>query len=198
MKTIYAGELPAKFAGVSHLPGMTAVRCVLLLSLSFVIGLVVATGCNAPTAKNEPETVADVKVEIGSAQEFQAMLDASKGKVILVDFWSTSCGPCVENFPHTVELSNKYRDQGLATIAVSMDDPDNMDAVKGFLGSQKDMNIHNLLSRDGMSQKSAVAFDFGGALPHYRLYDRAGKLVESWDGLPEDLEAKIQELLAAQ
>ena len=44
------------------------------------------------------------------------------GKVILLDFWATWCEPCREEIPHFVELQNKYGDQGLQIIGVSMDD----------------------------------------------------------------------------
>ena len=49
-------------------------------------------------------------------------LSAYRGKVLLLDFWATWCDPCREEIPHFVELQNKYRDQGLQIIGISMDD----------------------------------------------------------------------------
>jgi len=49
-------------------------------------------------------------------------LSTYRGQVVLLDFWATWCDPCREEIPHLVELQNKYRDQGLQIVGVSMDD----------------------------------------------------------------------------
>jgi peroxiredoxin len=49
-------------------------------------------------------------------------LSAYRGKIVLLDFWATWCTPCQEETPHLVELQNKYGDQGLQIIGISMDD----------------------------------------------------------------------------
>jgi cytochrome c biogenesis protein CcmG/thiol:disulfide interchange protein DsbE len=57
-------------------------------------------------------------------------LSSYRGKVILLDFWATWCDPCREEIPHFVELQNKYANQGLQIIGVSMDD--SIDPVRPF------------------------------------------------------------------
>ncbi len=50
-------------------------------------------------------------------------LASYQGKVILLNFWATWCGPCKIEIPGFVELQDKYRDQGLVVLGVSIDDP---------------------------------------------------------------------------
>jgi thiol-disulfide isomerase/thioredoxin len=54
------------------------------------------------------------------------------GKVVLIDFWATWCGPCKSSIPWINELSEKYREDGLAVIGISMDE-DGWAAVKPFM-----------------------------------------------------------------
>lgn len=57
-------------------------------------------------------------------------LSSYRGKVVLLDFWATWCDPCREEIPHFVELQQKYGNQGLQIIGVSMDD--SADPVRPF------------------------------------------------------------------
>jgi len=49
-------------------------------------------------------------------------LDELKGKVVLIDFWATWCGPCREALPHMREIAKKFQGQPLAILSVSLDD----------------------------------------------------------------------------
>jgi thiol-disulfide isomerase/thioredoxin len=181
---------------------MVSVRANVLLLGMIAIGIALGVGCtteNQPVAAdaNAPVENAPVEVTVGDEKAFADTLAKHQGKVVIVDFWATWCHSCVEHFPQTVELQDKFAEQGLAAVAVSFDELENGPNVKFFLEKHDAGRIDNLQSSyDGVGTQVTTAFDFEGILPHYRLYDRTGKLRYRWDEPPADLEEKIQELLA--
>jgi thiol-disulfide isomerase/thioredoxin len=109
-------------------------------------------------------------------------VDRNQGKVVLIDFWATWCPPCVQLFPHTVELHKRWAQRGLVVATVSLDDPSDDSAVRRFLAG-KGADFPNFISRFGASGRSAEAFDIpGGAIPFLRIYDRNGKPLISLGG----------------
>jgi thiol-disulfide isomerase/thioredoxin len=50
-------------------------------------------------------------------------LQSFKGKVVVIDFWATWCGPCKVEIPHFIEFQEKYGPQGLQIVGISVDDP---------------------------------------------------------------------------
>jgi thiol-disulfide isomerase/thioredoxin len=155
-------------------------------------------GCSsAPSPPPAPAT--KINLVRADAKALSDLVASHKGKVVLVDYWATWCLPCVENFHHTVDLSKKYGEKGLAAISVSFDLLEDEAKVRDFLAKQGASFENMISSHDNVGQKSAADFDIG-PLPEYRLYDREGKLIKKWEsGVDQaELDAKIQELLAAK
>lgn len=60
-------------------------------------------------------------ISLNSPDGKKYTLSSLKGKVVLLDFWASWCGPCRRNNPHVVEMYNKYKDQGFTVYSVSLD-----------------------------------------------------------------------------
>ena len=92
-----------------------------------------------------------------------------KGKVVILDFWASWCGPCAESFPVMDELQQKYRDQGLVILAVSVDEK--AGKMEGFL---KRNPVSFAVVRDG--DHKLVANVTPQTMPTSFIIDRQGKV----------------------
>jgi thiol-disulfide isomerase/thioredoxin len=136
----------------------------------------------------------NVTVTIADRAAFDEVVAKHKGKVVLVDYWATWCAACMQEFPHTVELSKKSDPTQLAVVSVSMDEPEDEQLVLKFLQSQV-AAFDNLISTYGVGQKGFEAFEItDGAIPHYKVYDHTGALRHSTNS-NEDIEQVIEQLL---
>ena len=77
--------------------------------------------------------VGDTFPDLGSFALEGKMPETTKGKVVLVDFWASWCGPCKESFPVMDELQKQYGQKGLVILAVNLDDDEA--AMQDFLKS---------------------------------------------------------------
>src|SRR5580658_7226285 len=100
-----------------------------------------------------------------------------KGKVVLLDFWATWCGPCKVEIPWFMEFEQQFKDRGFAVLGVSMDE-DGWDAVKPYIEDLK-INYRILLGNEQVSDT------YGGvdSLPTTLLIDRQGKIASVHIGL---------------
>lgn len=115
-----------------------------------------------------------------------------KGKVVLLNFWATWCGPCKIEIPWFIDFEQKFKDRGFAVLGVSTDE-DGWVAVKPYIAVRK-MNYRVLLGDESVSQL------YGGldALPTTFMVDREGKIASVHVGLigKNDYQDEIEHLLA--
>jgi thiol-disulfide isomerase/thioredoxin len=116
-----------------------------------------------------------------------------RGKVVLLDFWATWCGPCRIEIPEFVELQKRYRDQGFSIIGISLDD--SIDPVREFYQQFK-MNYPVALGDPKLAEL------YGGilGLPTSLLIGRDGRIYAKHVGATDVpiFEIEIKELLMAQ
>ncbi len=100
-----------------------------------------------------------------------------RGKVVLVNFWATWCGPCRIEIPWFVEFEKSYSDRGFTVIGVSMDE-EGWEAVKPFIAQQR-VNYPVVIGTDALTQ----AYGDISSLPTTFLIDREGEIAARHVGL---------------
>lgn len=99
---------------------------------------------------------------------------AMQGKVVLIDFWATWCGPCVGELPYLKTAYERYRGQGFEILGISLDGPDRH-AFRQWLETN---GVTWPQVHEGQQFDSPTAVDFGvSAIPRNILLDREGKVI---------------------
>ena len=145
-------------------------------------------GLSAPVPTRVPE------VTLTTIQGEQLTAADLRGKVVLVNFWATSCATCVKEMPKLVETYRKHRDRGFETIAVAMSyDPPNY--VLHYAAKNA------LPFKVALDPVGAAARAFGDVslTPTTFVIDRRGTIVKRYVGEPDfaELDRLIEAKLAA-
>jgi thiol-disulfide isomerase/thioredoxin len=100
-------------------------------------------------------------------------LNDLKGKIVYIDFWSTSCVPCRLEMPDSKKLIEKYKDKEIVFLYINIED--NKESWIKYLEKNKE-GTHLYADRE-LSKKLMHDYAFDG-IPHFVLIDRAGKLID--------------------
>jgi thiol-disulfide isomerase/thioredoxin len=164
--------------------------CLFISGLPFFLPLPASPQDQQPTIRfvRNPDPAPDFK--LASLDGKPLTLADSHGKVVLLNFWATWCGPCRAEIPDLVALQNKYKDR-LQILGLVVDD-DDPKAIKNFV-SEFGINYPVAIAGDD------VRFQYGGiaALPTSFVLDAEGRIVQKHEGLRDPLlyETEIRSLL---
>ncbi|WP_051434385.1 TlpA disulfide reductase family protein [Desulfonatronum lacustre] len=150
----------------------------MLLPALLLLALVASTPFRACWA-NEVERTDDLPVM--DVQGFFDFLREQRGKVVVVDFWATWCGPCRKKLPALMACRDSFSEEEVAMLGISLDF--NPATLRSFLKVNQ-LNYPIFLAEDGLGAELGV-----GAIPLLHVYDAAGALVIVEEGLtsPETL-----------
>jgi thiol-disulfide isomerase/thioredoxin len=130
------------------------------------------------------------EIELRGKADSIIKLSSHNGKVVLIDFWASWCGPCRAANPYVQKLYRKYKDSGFEVFGVSLDvnKPLWLKAIR-----QDRLTYTQVIDSDGWMSKVAEKY-YVDALPTNFLLDRTGKIVAiNLEG--KELFDKVKELV---
>ncbi len=113
------------------------------------------------------------EIELPNTTDSLVKLSSLQGKVVLIDFWASWCGPCRASNPYVQKLYSKYKDKGFEVFAVSLDTK-KRDWVKAI--RQDKLKYTQVVDYTGWRSKVAERY-YVDQLPTNFLIDRSGKIV---------------------
>lgn len=112
------------------------------------------------------------------AAGYQKLIEANKGKPVLVAFWATWCEPCRDEFPMLNELAKQYEPQGLKVIGVNLDQDGDIILMRRFIARYKPA-FPNYRKQNGGEDEfvRAVLPGWNGSIPASFFYSKDGKQI---------------------
>ena len=132
-----------------------------------------------------------VTLETVDAAGLQALRKNPTGKLLLINFWATWCGPCVTEFPELITINRMYRQRAFEMVTVAAHTPDEKAEALAFLKKQQSAG-RNLMfgATDKYALMDAFDPDWTGALPYTLLISPDGYVIYKEQGSIDSLELK--------
>jgi thiol-disulfide isomerase/thioredoxin len=133
----------------------------------FTALLILAIGTGTATF-GAPLPDLSLKDRAGTVQN----LSAYRGKIVVLNFWATWCGPCREELPRLDELAREYAAKNVVFVAASIDEADTQPKIASFLGKK---NVTSLPIWMGASPAMLKQFQLGEVVPATIILDQNGE-----------------------
>lgn len=158
-------------------------RTPIIVGLVLIVVLI-AVGCAMIAGGGRSGKSIAISPTPGVTEDVQQSLEAFRGKVVILDFWATWCGPCRMEIPGFIALQNKYRDQGLEIVGVSIDpiaprgNPGGAPAVAPFMQSAG-INYTIWMVNNAAALRG---YDVSRGIPTTYVLNRGGQIVKTYIG----------------
>jgi len=162
---------------------------------------------DAPEA-NDPDTKIDApslkvgdpapRLQCGKFVHGDPVRSFEQGKIYVVEFWATWCGPCTESIPHVSQLQTKYKDKAVVVIGQNCGEEEE-EVAKFVKGMGDKMNYRVALDHVSQDEEGAMSQAWlqaagEGGIPTAFVVDRQGKI--AWIGHPMGLDAVLEGVVA--
>lgn len=148
-----------------------------LTTIIFVL-LLLFTTCGGAKGPKEEGSISAADFSLPSLDGETVTLSELKGKVVLVDFWTTWCPPCKNSIPHLIYLYEKYKDQGFIVLGIGLEDKE---PLEKFTAEYK-ITYPILLGTRDVAQTYGVQ-----AIPKSIFIDRKGAIRKVQTGFAPEL-----------
>jgi thiol-disulfide isomerase/thioredoxin len=113
-------------------------------------------------------------IKLTDADDAPHSLDEFRGRVLVVNFWATWCGPCLAEMPDLQKVQDEYGARGVDVVGIAIDRPD---AVREFRRANA-IRYPLLIGGAGGAALARQLGDGEGALPYTAIFDKSGAIVE--------------------
>jgi thiol-disulfide isomerase/thioredoxin len=165
----------------------------LFFRYGYIVGLCLALALvffHCGGRPTEQSSAPDFRLKTIEGQEIT--LSGLKGKVVLLDFWATWCGPCKESIPHLIQLYKGYQEKGFELIGMSTDKAGDVEMVRRFINSM-DIPYPIIMTPEEVSRNYKIT-----GLPTTVLIDKKGRIREKIVGfnsaIGQQIATRISEL----
>ncbi|PYX99814.1 MAG: TlpA family protein disulfide reductase [Acidobacteria bacterium] len=147
---------------------------------AYVIALLLIFAASAFAAKNVR------KLTLRNLQGNKARLGDYQGRIVVLNFWATWCGPCKEELPRLGKMADQYAAQNVAFVLASIDEQRKLEAVRDFVAQQK-LSLPVLVGADVdlLEQLSGT-----NVVPATLIIDDKGEIVRAINGEAHEEDVK--------
>jgi cytochrome c biogenesis protein CcmG/thiol:disulfide interchange protein DsbE len=194
----FTGRRPARRRRAATTNDRTlAGRLAATVGLLICLGLAGCSGgSDGPTATTTAQALGTRPLVVRTQPQFQADLDALRGRVVVVNFWASWCVPCRQEMPALEQASQGYAEAGRPVTVIGVDSSDNRSEAAKFL-AEVGATYPTVYDQQGLRGGVAASWSVT-ALPQTWFVARDGSRAGRIAGrlTVDDLRSKVDELLA--